>query len=107
MTGKTKKQRTWAKWSKVVPSTHERTMMMKKCGKKCFLGRYKTFPICSRNTCKRNRYGVLAAYIRAKEYASISSNSKSKTKKNVKKPYYYKRIASRANRMLKNTRKIY
>ena len=107
MVGKTKKQRTWEKWSKVVPSTRERTMMMKKCGKKCFLGSRKSFPICSRNTCKRNRYGLLAAYIRAKEYASISTNSNKKTKKNVKKPYYYKRIAIRANNMLKKTRKLY
>ena len=102
MAGKTKKQRTWAKWSNVVPTTHERTMMMKKCGKKCFLGSKKSFPICSRNTCKRNRYGVLAAYIRAKEYASINKDRRTNSK-----PYYYKRIASRANRLLRKTRKIY
>lgn len=97
----TKKQRTWAKWSKVSPSTHERTIMLKKCGNKCFLGTRKSFPICSRNTCKRNRYGVLAAYIRSKEYASTNSSHKKH------KPYYYKRIASRANRMLRNSRKLY
>uniref|UniRef100_A0A6C0DR70 Uncharacterized protein n=1 Tax=viral metagenome TaxID=1070528 RepID=A0A6C0DR70_9ZZZZ len=105
MTGKTKKQRAWAKWSKVAPTTHERTLMLQKCGKKCFLGTKKSFPICSRNTCKRNRHGVLAAYIRAKEYASIASDSAAKSKKH--RPYYYKGIASRANRMMKKTRRLY
>jgi len=42
-------------WSKQQPGYHERTVMMQRCGNKCFLGPRKTFPICSRNTCKRNR----------------------------------------------------
>lgn len=55
-------------WSKQQPSTHQRTLMMKKCGKKCFLGPNKSFPICSKNTCKVNKKGVLAAYIRARQW---------------------------------------
>ena len=40
-------------WSKEKPGYHQRTVMMKKCGKKCFLGPKKSFPICSKNTSKR------------------------------------------------------
>lgn len=78
-----------SKWSKNCPSTHQRTIMMKKCGKKCFLGSHKSFPICSKNTCKINKKGVQAAYIRAKEYATIKGTSK------------YRKIANRAKKILK------
>lgn len=71
------------------PGTHARTLMMKKCGKKCFLGPRKSFPICSTGTCKRNKSGVHAAYVRAREYASKTKRSK------------YSRIASRAKKMFK------
>jgi hypothetical protein len=54
-------------WTRVSPGTHDRTVMLKKCGKKCFLGTHKSFPICRKNTCKRDRKGVYAAYIRAKQ----------------------------------------
>ena len=98
----TKKQHAWNHWSKVAPGTRERTLMMKRCGKRCFLGTKKSFPICSRNTCKKNRLGVLAGYIRAKEYASKSSTSK------IHPRTYYSRIAGRANSMLRRyTRKLY
>jgi hypothetical protein len=60
--------------------------MMKKCGKKCFLGPGKSFPICTKNTCKRNKKGIYSAYIRARQY---SSKNKS-----------YKRIATKARNML-------
>jgi hypothetical protein len=75
-------------WSKQQPRDHQRTIMMKKCGKKCFLGPKKSFPICSKNTCNINKKGLLSAYIRAKEYASIKGMQK------------YKRIASKAHKML-------
>ena len=42
--------------------------MLKKCGKKCFLGTKKSFPICKKNTCKVSSKGVYAAYIRAQQY---------------------------------------
>jgi len=76
-------------WSKQQPGTHERTVMMKICGKKCFLGPNKTFPICTRNTCKRNRKGIQAAYIRANEYKTIKGSTK------------YRRISQKAKRLLK------
>jgi hypothetical protein len=77
-------------WSTQQPGYHDRGVMLKQCGRKCFLGPHKTFPICSRNTCKVNRKGVYAAYIRAREYMTI----KKRTPK-------YKRIASTAKRLLR------
>jgi len=62
--------------------------MLKQCGKKCFLGPNKSFPICTRNTCKRNRKGVYAAYIRAEEYKTLRNKDK------------YRRISAKARRML-------
>ena len=55
-------------WKKEKPSTHQRTIMFEKCGKKCFLGPNKSFPICKKNTCKISSKGVYAAYIRARQY---------------------------------------
>jgi hypothetical protein len=55
-------------WKKEKPGRHERTMMLKKCGKKCFLGPNKSFPICKKNTCKVSKKGVYSAYIRARQY---------------------------------------
>ena len=75
-------------WSKQQPGTRERSIMMDKCGKKCFLGPNKTFPICSKNTCAKNKKGIHAAYIRAREYMTIR-----KTKK-------YTKIANKAYTML-------
>ena len=75
-------------WYNQQPGKHQRTLMMKKCGKKCFLGPNKTFPICSKNTCKVNKNGVQAAYIRAREYMTIKGTRK------------YKKIADKAHRML-------
>lgn len=77
-------------WSKQSPGTHERTFMLKRCGKKCFLGPNKSFPICKRGTCKRSRKGVYSAYIRAREYTTI---------KNTKK---YRSIARTARNLLRN-----
>jgi len=76
-------------WTKVQPGTHERTLMLKRCGKKCFLGPKKTFPICARHTCKQNKKGIYAAYMRAREWQRIRPNS---TK--------YQRIANKAKHLL-------
>ena len=76
-------------WSKQQPSTHQRTLMMQKCGKKCFLGPNKTFPICTKNTCSVNKKGLYAAYIRAREYSTIRGTKK------------YSKIAKRAKNMIK------
>jgi hypothetical protein len=73
-------------WKNQQPGTHQRTVMLQKCGKKCFLGPNKSFPICKKNTCKVSSQGVYAAYIRAREYSS-------KGKK-------YRNISKKANKML-------
>jgi len=75
-------------WAIEQPGTHQRTVMMQKCGKKCFLGPNKSFPICSKNTCTRNKKGIHAAYIRAREYTTIRGTRK------------YKNIANKAYKML-------
>ena len=45
---KTRKKVPWAGWSRLAPSAKQRTVMKRKCGKKCFLGP-KSFPVCKRN----------------------------------------------------------
>lgn len=55
-------------WAKQSPNTKQRTIMMRKCGKKCFLGAKKSFPICKKNTCTVSEKGVYSAYIRARQY---------------------------------------
>ena len=81
-------------WSQEQPKTHQRTIMMKKCGKKCFLGPNKSFPICTKNTCKINKKGLSAAYIRAREYMTIKGTKK------------YTTIANKAKRLKKIEIKI-
>jgi hypothetical protein len=44
--------------------------MLNKCGRKCFLGKNISFPICKKNTCKISSKGVYAAYVRARQYSS-------------------------------------
>ena len=93
---KTRKNKTGTKgrgkylkgWTKQKPNTQQRTVMMQKCGKKCFLGPNKSFPICSKNTCKINKKGVHSAYVRAKEYMTIKGTKK------------YKNIANKAYNIL-------
>ena len=77
-------------WSKQKPGYHQRSNMMKTCGKKCFLGPRKTFPICTKNTCKRNRKGIYAAYIRSEEYKTIKPSSQK-----------YRRISVKARKLLR------
>jgi len=83
-----RKNRSLKGWSKISPGQGARTVMLHKCGKKCFLGPHKSFPICAKNTCKINKKGVFAAYIRAREYSTIKGTQK------------YRRIASKAKHML-------
>ena len=73
-------------WKRQSPGYHQKTVMLKKCGKKCFLGTRKSFPICKKNTCKVSPKGVYAAYIRARQYSS-------KGKK-------YRTVSTKANNML-------
>ena len=55
-------------WRKQSPSRSQRTLMLKQCGKKCFLGAKGSFPICRKKTCKMDKRGIYSAYIRAKQW---------------------------------------
>ena len=66
-------------WAKKSPGLHQRTVMLRKCGKKCFLGSQKSFPICNKNTCTINKKGIHAAYIRAAQRYSMTKSKKYKT----------------------------
>lgn len=58
----------WSGWKNEKPGYKQKTEMMKMCGKKCFLGTKKSFPICKKNTCKISKKGVYAAYVRSRQY---------------------------------------
>ena len=73
-------------WKTEKPGYHQRTVMLRKCGKKCFLGTKKSFPICRKNTCKISSKGLYSAFIRSRQY-------RSKGKK-------YRNISKKANKML-------
>jgi hypothetical protein len=75
-------------WKNQKPSYRERSVMLKKCGKKCFLGTKKSFPICKKNTCKVSVKGVYSAYIRARQYSSKGQK--------------YRTVSKKANQMLVN-----
>ena len=66
-----RKKVSWAGWAKLEPSTYQRTVMLRNCGRKCFLGPKKSFPICAKNTCKVNRRGLKSASIRAKQWVKV------------------------------------
>jgi len=55
-------------WKNQKPGYHQRTVMLAKCGRKCFLGPGKSYPICTKNTCKVNPKGVYSAFIRSRQY---------------------------------------
>ena len=65
-------------WAKQQPGAHERTLMLNRCGTRCFLGPNKSFPICTRGTCKINRKGVYAAYVRARQYKRRTVSAKAR-----------------------------
>ena len=65
-------------WKNEKPGYHQKTMMLKKCGKKCFLGPNKKFPICKKNTCKVSSKGVYSAFIRACQYHNKTVSKKAK-----------------------------
>lgn len=72
----------WSGWKNEKPSFKQKTEMMK-CGRKCFLGTKKSFPICKKNTCKISKRGVYAAYVRSRQYhrKNISRKAKQLLKK--------------------------
>ena len=65
-------------WKKEKPGYHQRTIMLKHCGRKCFLGPKKSFPICKKNTCKVSCKGVHSAYTRARQYHKKNISRKAK-----------------------------
>jgi hypothetical protein len=87
-------------WAKKSPGTHQRTVMLRKCGKRCFLGPKKSFPICNKGTCRVNPKGVYSAYIRAREWGKPRYTYK--TSKPTHKRQTYSRIATKAKRILKD-----
>jgi hypothetical protein len=76
--GATRKRSVTRGWKKQKPSVHERTVMLQKCGKKCFLGPNKSFPICTRRTCRVNPRGVHSAFSRARQwkYTAVAKKAK-------------------------------
>jgi len=72
------KSRAWKGWSLQSPNYHERTKMLKNCGKRCFLGPDKSYPICRKNTCKVSKKGVYSAYIRSRQYKNNKISRKAK-----------------------------
>ena len=81
---KTRKNKRGSKtrgWKNQKPGYHQRTVMLKRCGKKCFMGPSKSFPICKKNTCKVSPKGLYSAFIRANQY-------------------HYKNISKKANKLL-------
>ncbi len=109
MPTQTRKLLTSKGWANMAPKGHNRTVMQKDCGSKCFLGPVgeSCFPICSKNTCTVNDKGVYAAYVRAREYGSPKMHMRSKTNKRSKiyghnhSKKIYRKIASKAKTLLK------
>ena len=96
------------KWSRVAPkSVGDRRAVLAKCGRRCFLGPGKSFPICARlgsgsgsGPCKIDRRGVAAAYSRAREWAAITARKKRTSMKAARAHRRYTAIARRAKKIL-------
>jgi hypothetical protein len=73
--------------------------MLRKCGKKCFLGPHKSFPICAKGTCKISKKGLYAAYVRAKQWGNKKSSYKGKARPTMARRVYT-RVALEARRLL-------
>lgn len=93
-------------WFRRAPKTvGERSALLSKCGRKCFLGTGKTFPICARlgsgaESCKIDRRGVAAAYSRAREWAAITARKKRSSVKAARAHRRYTAVARRAKAIL-------
>ena len=90
----------WSGWSKLAPKGKARTTMKRNCGKKCFLGPKKSFPVCAKGTCKVNKKGLWAAYIRAREWGNKPSSYKGRSRPRHKRSVY-KRVANKATAALR------
>ena len=98
-------------WSRRAPkSIGQRSAVLSKCGRRCFLGTGKTFPICARldatrasastMACKIDRRGVQAAYSRAREWAAITARKKGSSMKAARSHRRYTAVARRAKAIL-------
>lgn len=96
----TSKNLPWSGWSAEKPGRHQRTVMRRECGKKCFLGPGTSFPICKKNTCKVSDKGIYAAYVRAREWKNKPSSYLGRSGPKYSRSTY-SRIATRAKRMLR------
>ena len=66
-------------WKTMKPqSRSERIWMKSHCGKKCFLGKNLSFPICQRKSCTIKRQGIQSAYIRAKQFKHPTISQRAK-----------------------------
>ena len=91
----------WKGWGKIAPQGHARTVMLRKCGRKCFLGPRKSFPICAKGTCKINKKGLYAAYIRARQWGKKRSSYKGRSRPRHAQRVY-RRVARSARAMLRS-----
>ena len=90
----------WAGWGKIAPQGHARTVMLRNCGRKCFLGPKKSFPVCAKGTCRVNKKGLYAAYVRARQWGKPRHTYRGKARPRHRRKTY-QRVARRARRMLK------
>ena len=90
----------WAGWAKISPKGHERTVMLRDCGRKCFLGPGKSFPVCAKGTCRINTKGAYAAYIRAREWGKKPSSYHGEARPTMRQRTY-KDVARKAVRILR------
>jgi hypothetical protein len=98
---RTRRNATEHSWKEDAPNKKERVVMLKKCGRKCFLGPGTSFPVCTCGTCDVNPRGVQSAYSRAREWASITARKKHNYA-NAKTHRGYVEVANRAKRLLKH-----
>jgi len=95
-----RKQVPWAGWAKLAPQGHARTVMKRDCGKKCFLGPDKSFPVCAKGTCRVSPKGAYAAYIRAREWGKSARSYKGLARPSMKRGVYT-RVAAKAKAILR------
>ena len=95
----TRKRVPWAGWSRDAPNAKQRTVMKRRCGKKCFLGPGKSFPVCKKKTCKVSKKGAWAAFIRAKEWGKKRSTYKGK-RRPAHSRRVYKSVVRKAKRII-------
>ena len=95
----------WAGWGRLAPGTHARTVMLRKCGRKCFLGPGKSFPVCAKGTCKVNDKGLYAAYVRARQWGKSKKKYKGKSRPRHSQKVY-RSVARKARRRLAKRGKL-